>query len=69
MIFSEKQIEFMKNLGLNFEFERLSDDEYIEIEEIVGDIYTEEAQEHPNEVTDVILLCESILDKLSEDDE
>ena len=69
MMFSQKQVEFMKSIGLDMDFLRLSDDDYCKIEEIVGDIYTEEAQEHPNEATDTVLMCESILDKLSEDDE
>ncbi len=34
---------------------------------MVGDVHTEEAQEHPDETTDKILLCESILDNLSQD--
>ena len=67
-MFSSKQIDFMKSLGLDFDFMHLSDNEYIAIEDAVGDAYTEAAQEHPNEATDVILLCESILDKMSEDE-
>ncbi|ANU42196.1 hypothetical protein ADH75_02945 [Flavonifractor plautii] len=69
MMFSQKQVEFMKSIGLDMDFLRLSDDDYCKIEDTVGDIYTEEAQEHPDEVTEKILICESILDMLSEDDE
>lgn len=69
MMFSQKQVEFMKSIGLDMDFLRLSDNDYCKIEDIVGDVYTEEAQAHPDIVTDKILICESILDKLSEDDE
>ena len=69
MMFSQKQVEFMKSIGLDMDFLRLSDNDYCKIEDKVGDVYTEEVQAHPNIVTDKILMCESILDKLSEDDE
>lgn len=68
MMFLSEQIKFMKSLGLNMDFSKLSDDDYCKIEDTVGDTYTEEVQNHPNEVTDKILMCESILDKLSQDD-
>lgn len=67
MMFSAKQIAFLKSLGLNMNFSNLSDEDYCRIEDTVGDVYTEEAQEHPDETTDKILLCESILDNLSQD--
>ena len=41
-MFSQKQIEFMKSIGLDMNFLRLSDDDYCKIEDTVGDIYTEE---------------------------
>ena len=68
-MFSQKQVEFMKSIGLDMDFLRLSDDDYCKIEDRVGDVYTEEAQARPDAITDKILMCESILDKLSEDDE
>ena len=67
-MFSSEQIAFMKSLGLQLDFSQLSDDDYCEIEDIVGDAYTAEAQAHPDKVTDKILLCESILNKLSEEE-
>lgn len=69
MKFSQKQMDFMKSIGLDMDFLKLSDDDYCKIEDTVGDVYTEEAQEHPDEATEKILLCESILDMLSEVDE
>lgn len=66
-MFLPEQIEFMKRLGLQMDFSHLSDEDYCRIEDIVGDAYTEAAQEHPNEATDKILMCESILDALPQD--
>lgn len=62
--FDEKQIEFMKQNGLDFDFANLSEDEYVEIENVVGDVYTYECQTHETDVTPLMLMCESILDKL-----
>lgn len=58
----------MKDMGLQMDFSRLSDEDYCRIEDTVGDLYTQEAQEYPNEATDTILMCESILDRLSEEE-
>ena len=54
----------MRGIGLNLDFSNLSSEDYVQIEEIVGDVYTAEVQEHEKEVTPTVLLCESILDKL-----
>jgi len=54
----------MKSIGLNLNFSRLSEADYVQIEDAVGDRYTEEVQENESEITPVILLCEAILDKL-----
>ena len=66
-MFLPEQIAFMKRLGLDMDFDNLSDDDYCWIEEVVGDAYTDEAQAHPDEATDSIRMCESILDRLSDD--
>lgn len=68
-MFLPEQIAFMEHLGLNMDFDNLSDDDYCRIETAVGDAYTDEAQAHPDEATDRIRMCESILDRLSDDDE
>lgn len=54
----------MKSIGLNLDFSRLSEADYVQIEDAVGDRYTAEVQEHESKITPVILLCEGILDKL-----
>lgn len=62
-MFHPKEIELMKRLGLTINFSSPSDNELVRIEEVVGDFYTQEAQE-TNAATETILLCESILDKM-----
>lgn len=63
-MFTKEQIAFMRSIGLNMDFSRLSGSDYVKIEDAVGDKYTAEVQEHESEITPVILLCEAILDKL-----
>ena len=63
-MFTKEQVAFMKSIGLNLNFSRLSEADYVQIEDAVGDRYTEEVQENESEITPVILLCEAILDKL-----
>lgn len=63
-MFNQEQIHFMENLGLHLDFSNLSDDDCVRIEDIVGDAYTEEVENHKSEVTPVISLCEEILNKL-----
>lgn len=62
-MFNAKEIDFMKKIGLNFDFSSLSDDEFIEVESTVGDYYTKKAQS-TSKVTAEILMCEAILGKL-----
>jgi len=64
-MFTKEQVSFMEGIGLKLDFSALSDNDYIKIEEKVGDAYTSEAQ-RTNKPTPTILMCESILDKLSE---
>lgn len=64
-MFTQEQIAFMKSIGLEMNFSDLSEEDYIRIEDAVGDVYTAEAQEHENETTSVILLCEAILGQLA----
>ena len=68
-MFSSKQIDFMKSLGLDFDFKNLSDEEYIEIGERVADELEYRGFDEEYEPTEIGKMCESILDKLSEDDE
>lgn len=63
---NEEQINFLKRIGLDFDYSKsLSDEECIKIEEKVGDYYTFISQ---NEIKDEfeIRLCESILDNIDD---
>lgn len=63
-MFSDEQIEYMQGLGLNFDFSNLSDDEWIAIEDTVGDrlVYAGLDKDYnPNQEG---VMCESILDML-----
>lgn len=61
MAFTEKQIEFMKELGLNFDFSKLSDGERCEIEEQVGNELILHCLDENYEPNKRGLICEDIL--------
>jgi len=65
-MFSEQQKEFMKTLGLNFDFDNLSenDDAWVEIEEKVANKLEYEGLDINYNPTSIGLMCEAILDKL-----
>lgn len=65
-MFTQEQIHFMESLGLLLDFSNLSDEDYVRIEDTVGDAYTAEVENHKSEVTHVISLCEEILNKLGQ---
>lgn len=68
MKFTKEEIEFMKSLGLNFDFNNLSDDEWVEIEDVVGTKYNDDGfdDQYYNNPNKIGLMCESILDKLND---
>ena len=68
MKFTKEEIEFMKSLGLNFDFNNLSDDEWVELEDVVGTKYNDDGfeDEYYNKPNKIGLMCESILDKLND---
>lgn len=67
MLFTDEQIEFIRSLGLDFDLSNLSEDDYILIEDKVGDKYNSEVLDVEDEIKDkksaarVIKLCEDIL--------
>jgi len=67
LMFTDKQIEFMRNIGLYLDFSNLSGDDYVLIEDKVGDIYNsavldaEDGTKDRLEVMPTILMCEEIL--------
>lgn len=61
-MFSKEQINLMKEIGINANFDNPSDDEWIEIEDKVGDwlcLQCLDEDYYPNEQG---IICESILD-------
>lgn len=66
MKFTDEEIEFMKSSGLNFDFNNLSEDEWIAIEDRVGDELTLKGLDldyYPNKTGK---MCYRILDKLND---
>jgi hypothetical protein len=67
VIFTNKEIIFMKSLGLDFNFNDLSDDDWAwaEIEEKVGDRYTYDGFDDDYAKKNSIgVICEDILAKI-----
>lgn len=65
MKFSEKQIEFMKKIGISINsFEDITDEEFIMIEEKVSDYLQTKGFDESYKPNDDGLMCESILDLL-----
>lgn len=64
---NEKQVKMLNKIGFDFDVQKdLTDDEFFKIDDRVADylmMYGFENQEEPNEIG---LICESILDILSE---
>ena len=64
--FNDKQLELLNQIGFSFDVQKdLSDDEYFEIDQKVSDYMMMNGfeKDEPNQIG---LLCESILDILSE---
>lgn len=65
--FNEEEIELMNECDLNFDFNNLTDDELIRIEEVIGDRLDLSELDRDYNPTEKGLICYSILDKLSEE--
>ena len=65
MKFNKKQIEFMRSLGLKFNFENLTDDDLFQLEDVVGEKLQRSGFDKNYDATAVGLMCESILDQLA----
>lgn len=64
MKFNEKQIEFMRDIGIVVDFEKLSDADLVLIEEKVADRLETSGFDEDYNVTDEGKMCESILDMI-----
>lgn len=63
-MFTDEQKKFMRSMGLNFNFDDLSDDEWIRIEDEVGDKLVMEGLDKDYDVNEIGKMCYSILDKI-----
>lgn len=64
-MFTAKQVKYMNDLGLNFDFKNLSDNDLVEIEDIISQKLQKSGFDKNNNVTPDGKICESILDNLS----
>lgn len=65
-MFTKEQIDYMHSLGFNVDFDHATDDELIEIEEVVTDRLTYAGFDEDYQPTSEGLMCESILDALAD---
>lgn len=63
-MFDQKEIEFIRSLGIETDFENLSDDILVKIEDIVSEDLQKSGFDENYKITDKGKMCESILDKL-----
>lgn len=64
-MFTDKEIRYMKSLGLSLNFNKLTDDDYVEIEDVVGEKLQKSGFDIDYGITTDGEICESILDKLA----
>lgn len=64
MKFNKNQIEFMKKIGISINFEDISDDDAILIEDKVSDYLQKKGFNEDYSLTEDGEMCESILDML-----
>ncbi|MCM1112584.1 MAG: hypothetical protein NC399_04960 [Muribaculum sp.] len=64
-MFSDKQIEFMKSIGVSVDFNNLSDNAFVKIEDIVSEKLQKSGFDREDKITEIGIMCESILDMLS----
>lgn len=63
-MFSKAEKEFLKSIGINTNFDKISDEEFVTIEEKVSDHLQKKGFDEEYRPTKEGLMCESILDKL-----
>lgn len=64
-MFTNSQIEYMRALGLNINFNNISDDEWVEIENAVATKLEISGFDENYEPTEDGKMCESIIDVIS----
>lgn len=64
MKFNSNQINFMKEIGIDIDFENISDSDLIIIEEKVADKLETSGFDKDYNITEVGKMCESIIDMI-----
>lgn len=61
-MFTEKQIAYMRSIGLNIDFEHISGEDWVKIEDMVGNRLMDCGFDDDYEPNQDGLMCESIID-------
>lgn len=61
-MFSNKQIDFMKSIGISVDSDNLSDNDFIKIEDAVSEKLQKSGFNKDDKITELGEMCESILD-------
>ena len=64
--YSDEQVKFMKGIGIDVDFDNLTDDDIVEIETRVGDKYVMDGLDEDYNPTEEGMMCESILDMMND---
>lgn len=63
-MFNDKQMEFLKSIGIDIDFEHPSDDDLVMVEDTVAEKLQVSGFDDDYEITEIGKMCESILDLL-----
>lgn len=63
-MFTPNEINLLRDIGLEYNFEKMSDDEWCIVQEVVGDYLTMHGFTQSGKPNNEGILCERILDKL-----
>ena len=64
-MFSPKEKDFLNSLGLNYNFDNLSEDELIQIEDTISEKLQISGFDENGNINETGIICESILDQLA----
>ncbi len=64
MIFTSEEISLMKSIGLGINFSEPSDDDWVRVEEVIGNELMISGFDENYEPNDIGITCENIIDKI-----
>ena len=64
-MFNAKERDFLLSIGLGFDFDNLSEDELVEIEDVVSVKLQTSGLSENGSINKIGVICESILDQLA----